>query len=80
MEPARWAGISTSAVQPGSGGGVLSGDEVGGCLGFGAFGVEFDDDVGVGVAGDGQAGVAEQVLEVFEIATGGFEVGGGAVS
>jgi hypothetical protein len=35
---------------------------------------------GVGVAGDGQAGVAEQVLDVFEVAAGGFEVGGGAVA
>jgi hypothetical protein len=53
----------------GAGGVVVAGDEPGGGFGGGAF--ELDQDGGVGVGGDVQVGVAEGLLDGFQVGPGG---------
>jgi hypothetical protein len=48
---------------------VVAGDEPGGGFGGGAF--ELDQDGGVGVGGDVQVGVAEGLLDGFQVGAGG---------
>jgi hypothetical protein len=48
---------------------VVAGDEPGGGFGGGAF--EPDQDGGVGVGGDVQVGVAEGLLDGFQVGAGG---------
>ena len=50
------------------------------CGGFGGFPGEFGQDVRVGVRGDGDGGMTEQVLDDLEVGAGGEGQGGGAVA
>ena len=53
-------------------------DQVGGVVGDGA--VEVVEEQGVGVGGDDDGGVAEDLLDLFHVGAAEFEVAGGAVS
>jgi hypothetical protein len=53
-------------------------DELGGGVGVGVL--QLEDDGGVDVGGDGDVGVAQRFLDLFEIGSAVAEVGGGAVA